>query len=142
MEQQFETKKFTEPAVLFALTGHVFMREDASLEYYQTCLHEIHEDLLYRFVMSSVPPHILAATQENIGADEYDVDPILASFLCSENPTLAAIKEYSDKTPYPKSKKLIEGKLLTNGYIEVSTIDFMSFSQGADESAKKHQKLY
>jgi len=31
----FKPKKFTEPAILFALTGHVFIRDYASLEYYQ-----------------------------------------------------------------------------------------------------------
>lgn len=131
----FESRKFTEPAVLFALTGHVFMRNDAPLEYYQECLREIHDDELYKFVMNSVPKSILQNLWDTIGSETQDVDPILAGHLCNESNILASIKDYSDKTPYPKSKELIEEKFLTNGYIQVSPIDFKSFCELA-ESAK------
>ncbi len=136
----FECKKFTEPAVLFALTGHVFVRDDASLEYYQQCLKEIHDDDLYRFIMADVPDTILQNLWETMGSDEQDIDPIIATYLCREYAILASIKDYSDKTPYPKSKKMIEEKFLTNGYIEVSPIDFQSFCELADVSAKERSK--
>lgn len=136
----FETRKFTEPAVLFALTGHVFIRNDAPLDYYQECLREIHDDELYRFVMSAVPESILQNLWDTMGAETQDVDPILASHLCNINALLANIKDYSDKTEYSKSKKMIEEKFLTNGYIEVSPIDFKSFCELADASTKERNK--
>lgn len=132
----FETKSFTEPAVLFALTGHVFMREDASLEYYQQSLREIHDDELYKFIMKDVPSAILQNVWETLGSETQDVDPITAAYLCKENKVLEAIKDYSDKTAYSKSKNMIEEKFLTNGYIDVSPIDFKSFCELAESSAK------
>lgn len=140
----FEPKKFTEPSVLFALTGHVFMREDASLEYYRECLREIHEDALYKFVMCGIPEAVLQNLWETMGSATQDVDPILASHLCNENSILKSIKDYSDKTPYPKSKELIEEKFLTNGYIDVSPIDFKSFCELAESSTKEktENKIY
>ncbi len=136
----FESKKFTEPAVLFALTGHVFIRKDASLEYYQQCLREIHDDEIYKFVMGNVPDIILENLWETMGAETQDVDPIIAAYLCRENSILASIKDYSDKTAYPKSKKTIEKRFLKNGYIEVSPIDFMSFCELADANTKSIEK--
>ncbi len=132
----FEPKRFTESSVLFALTGHVFIREDASLEYYQECLREIHDDELYKFVMGSIPESILQNLWELLESEIQDIDPILAGHICNENPVLATIKDYSDKTSYPKSKELIEEKILTNGYIEVSPIDFKSFCELAESSTK------
>lgn len=132
----FKPKKFTEPAILFALTGHVFIRYDASLEYYQECLREIHDDELYRFVMKDVPRNVLENLLETIGSDTQDIDPILVQYLCSSSEILSAIKDYSDKTPYRKSKDLIEERFLTNGYMEVAPIDFKSFCEFAENSVK------
>lgn len=133
----FEPKKFTEPAVLFSLTGHVFIRQDASLEYYQECLKEIHDDEVYKFTMNSIPENILENLWETMGSETQDVDPIVAQHLCRENEVLAEIKDYSDKTPYSKSKEIIEEKFLTNGYIEVSPIDFKNFCEFAESSTKE-----
>lgn len=140
----FETRKFTEPAVLFALTGHVFIRSDASLDYYQECLREIHDDELYRFVMNVVPESILQNLWDTMGSETQDVDPILASHLCNSNALLASIKDYSDKTAYPKSRQMIEEKFLTNGYMDVAPIDFKSFCELAEASTKEgnNDKLY
>lgn len=130
----FEPKSFTETAVLFSLTGHVFIRNDAPLEYFQQCLKEIHDDDLYTFVMSSVPSNLLESLWETMGSETQDTDPILVQYLCNVDSRLAEIKDYSEKTPYPKSKELIENKFLTNGYMDIEPIDFKRFCEYAENS--------
>jgi len=86
--------------------------------------------------MKDVPMNVLENLLETIGSDTQDIDPILVQYLCSSSEILSAIKDYSDKTAYRKSKDLIEEKFLTNGYIEVSPIDFKSFCDFAENSVK------
>lgn len=91
-----ESQHFTQPAVLFALTGHVFLREDMPDSYINQSLSEIKEDAVYKYVMKEVPSNLLNCALAAYNGEERDVDPVLARYLCSENIVLAGLKDFID----------------------------------------------
>jgi hypothetical protein len=132
-----EVGKFTQPAVIFALTGHVFWEKDINPEYKEQCLKEIREDAVYKFVMKTISANMLKSMYEVYDGETLDVDPIFAKFVCSEDPVLAGIKDYVDGTDLEKSTKVLRKKYLNGGYVELSPIDFHSFSSIAEEVHKE-----
>lgn len=135
-----ETKEFTQPAVLFALTGHVFLREDMQPEYRDRCLSEIKEDSVYKYIMKEVPTNLLNSTLAGYDGEIRDVDPILTEYICSKNIVLAGLKDFIDGSTLDKATKKVQQNYLNHGYVEVSPIDFLSFVSIAEEVNRKFEE--
>lgn len=132
-----EKKKFTQPAVLFALTGHVFLKEDMSESYIEQSLAEIKEDAVYKFVMRDVPSNILKSAWEMYDGEEQDIDPILVQYICSQNMILKHLKHFIDGSTLEKATEVIRRDYLNQGYVEIESIDFLSFTSIAEEVCKQ-----
>jgi len=126
-----EIKSFTETAVLFSLTGHVFIREDASDEYCTQCISEIRDDAVYKHVMSNVPKSLLKSVSEMCDSYNKDVDPILEMYLCQKFPKLLKLKNSIVGVPIRKASAYVCHQYLTNGYEEISPITFDEFEEVA-----------
>lgn len=132
-EEVQEKKKFTQTAILFSLTGHIFFRGDATDEYYFKSLEEIKEDAVYKHVMSSVPENMRYSLWEMYDASTKDVDPILQKYLSIKFPMLAAEVDKTKTLTVRESLKYLERTCLANEYIELKPITFEELAAIAEE---------
>ena len=114
-----EEKKFTQTAILFSLTGHIFIRSDADDAYYYRCLKEIREDAVYEHVMSSVPENMKNSLWDMYDAATQDVDPILKKYLCMKFPALCGVVAKTENLTVREAFKYLENTCLSNDYIGV-----------------------
>ena len=89
-EVQFVDKYFTETAILYSMTGHIFISGTASDEYYYRALAEIKSDAVYKHVMSSVPKNFQHVLWDAHDVYSKDVDPVLYKYLYAQFPMLGA----------------------------------------------------
>lgn len=128
-----EKKQFTQTAVLFSLTGHIFIRSDADDKYYYRSLEEIKEDAVYKHVMSSVPENMRYSLWDMYDASTKDVDPILKKYLCMKLPMLAVEVDNIEKLTVREALKYLERTCLANEYIELKPITFEELTAIAEE---------
>ena len=132
-EEIQDKKKFTQTAILFSLTGHIFFRGDAGDEYYFKSLEEIKEDSVYKHVMSSVPENIRYSLWEMYDASTKDVDPILKKYLSIKLPLLAAEADKTKELTVREALIYLERTCLVSEYIELSPITFEELESIATE---------
>lgn len=128
-----EKEKFTQTAILFAITGHIFIRGDATDEYYFQSVNEVKEDAVGKFVMSSVPESIRHSLWDMYDASTKDVDPIVAKYLCLKLPELAMKLDATEKLTVRESLKYLEKAYLTNDCVELTPINFEELTTIAEQ---------
>ena len=135
-----DLKEFTQTTVLFSMSGHVFIREDAPEEYRQRSLKEIKEDALYIHVMSSVPYNMKRSLWEMYDDSTKDVDPIVGRYLRAQFPVLAQFLDKTKGFNVRESWHFLEQACLTNENLTIRPIGFDELVSIANEVNEETEK--
>lgn len=139
-EVQFVDKDFTETAILYSMTGHIFISGNATDVYYSRALKEIKEDEVYKHVMSSVPKNMQQSLWDMYDVYSKDVDPILYKYLCDKLPVLAVEVEKISKLSVREAVKYLEKKCLKNTTYALKPITFDDLTRFAEEVNREEEE--
>ena len=137
-EKDFEEQQFTQTAILFSLTGHIFFRGDVSNEYYDRSMEEIKTDAVYRHVMSTVPENMKYSLWEMCDSDARDVDPILEVYLNEKLPRYAQVVKHLESLTLRESVMYLEKHFLVpeqdeHAYVGIRPITFKELTNIAED---------
>jgi hypothetical protein len=139
-EFQFVSKEFTETAILYSMTGHIFISSTATDEYYNRALSEIKTDEVYKHVMSSVPKNMQYVLWDVYDIYSRDVDPILYKYLCEKLPMLATEVDAISKLTVREAVKYLEKSCLKNTTYALKPITFEDLTRFAEEASKEEEE--
>ena len=137
---QFIDKEFTETAILYSMTGHIFISGTASDDYYSRALSEIKTDEVYKHVMSSVPKNMQQSLWDMCDVYSKDVDPILYKYLCDKLPKLAVEVDVISNLSVREAVKYLEKKCLKNTTYALKPITFEDLTRFAEEVNREEEE--
>ena len=139
-EFQFVSKEFTETAILYSMTGHIFISGTATDEYYNRALAEIKSDAVYKHAMSSVPKNFRHILWDTYDVYSKDVDPVLYKYLYEQFPMLGAEVDIISNLSVREAIRYLEKKCLKNATYALKPIKLADLIRLAEAATLEEEK--